>query len=68
MIFLGFFGPFFWCKTLDFFMVHVCLLVGVADLLYKDYQSDQRFTITTYPSAGFVSLFLCFFLNLFFGC
>lgn len=29
------------------------------DLLYKDYQSDQKFTITTYSSTGVVSCSVC---------
>lgn len=27
----------------------------LADLLYKDYQTDQKFTVTTYTSNGVVS-------------
>lgn len=27
------------------------------DLLYKDYHSDQKFTLTTYTSTGVVSFF-----------
>jgi hypothetical protein len=34
------------------------LFLGL-DLLYKDYQSDQKFTITTYSSTGVVSCSVC---------
>ena len=30
-----------------------------ADLLYKDYQSDHKFTVTTYTSTGVVSFIFC---------
>lgn len=35
----------------------------IADLLYKDYQTDQKFAITTYTANGIVSVFhfFCFF-------
>lgn len=37
------------------------------DLLYKDYNSDQKFTITTYSPTGVVSLFfISFYFLLFF--
>lgn len=29
----------------------------IADLLYRDYQSDQKFTLTTYTANGVVCLF-----------
>lgn len=45
-----------------FIDVCVCLCmylcVFVSDLLYKDYQGDHKFTITTYTSTGVVSLSL----------
>ena len=31
-----------------------------SDLLYKDYQSDHKFTVTTYTSTGVVSFFFFF--------
>lgn len=35
--------------------------VWIVDLLYKDYQSDHKFTITTYSPTGVVSsIFYCF--------
>lgn len=30
-------------------------LVGFADLLYRDYHTDQKFTLTTYAANGAVS-------------
>ncbi|KAF8378401.1 hypothetical protein HHK36_029740 [Tetracentron sinense] len=44
----------FFFLILSFFFWFNLLL----DLLYKDYQSDHKFTITTYSSTGVVSIFL----------
>lgn len=41
----------FWIRRSWFW---ICLLCD-ADLLYKDYQSDHKFTITTYSPTGVVS-------------
>jgi hypothetical protein len=35
---------------------YCCSLVGFADLLYKDYHTDQKFTFTTYATNGTVSI------------
>ncbi|CAL5371147.1 unnamed protein product [Camellia sinensis] len=35
------------------------------DLLYKDYQSDHKFTVTTYSPTGVVSFLLIFLSQIF---
>jgi hypothetical protein len=37
----------------------------VVDLLFRDYNTDQKFTLTTYSPTGVVSFF---FYNFFFFC
>lgn len=37
---------------------NVITVFWLSDLLYKDYQSDHKFTITTYTSTGVVSFYL----------
>lgn len=44
----------------------MCVCVVEIDLLYKDYNSDQKFTITTYSPTGVVSFFFNLYFLLFF--
>lgn len=53
---------FYGCIMCNFLFFFVLLL----DLLYRDYQSDQKFTLTTYSPTGVVSDFVVFFADLIF--
>lgn len=55
-----------------FFHFHVLICTNISlisiiansDLLFKDYQNDHKFTITTYTSTGVVRFYLFFYLSL----
>ena len=56
---LCFFFLFIIYSVADFFFFF--FFFEFSDLLYKDYQSDHKFTVTTYTSTGVVSFFFFFF-------
>lgn len=49
-----FFFPLFSFLTHEYDVVAFLLLLVISDLLYRDYQSDHKFTVTTYTSSGVV--------------
>ena len=48
-------------RVLNVDLLLLCL-DDFADLLYKDYQGDQKLSVTTYSSTGVVSLLIRFFI------
>ena len=50
----------------NFLLIFVYFFVVIADLLYKDYNTDQKFTLTTYSPTGIVSFL--FLICIFFCC
>lgn len=70
-----FFFFFFFISALTFFVFCNCFDFNcvdffplILDLLYKDYQSDHKFTLTTVTSAGVVSSLIQFVLIQAFSC
>jgi len=45
-------NPIFFFKEI---LINIVFVVVIADLLYKDYNTDQKFSLTTYSPTGIVS-------------
>lgn len=54
------------CLSFEYFYLYLIIIClnAYIDLLYRDYQTDHKFSITTYSPTGVVSFFFFFFFFL----